>query len=84
VFSVVNNNPANGFIYKTVPHITLKSIANNEPPETETLYDQPEIEKRITRISGPFTVEALPAPVGLPDVKPIGEKESPQIRPVQI
>ena len=26
-----------GFIYKTVPHITLKSIANNEPPATETL-----------------------------------------------
>ena len=30
-----------GFRYKTVPHITLKSIANNEPPGTETLYDQP-------------------------------------------
>ena len=30
-----------GFSYKTVPHITLKSIANNEPPGTETLYDQP-------------------------------------------
>ena len=30
-----------GFRYKTVPHITLKSIANNEPPAQETLYDQP-------------------------------------------
>ena len=30
-----------GFRYKTVPHVTLKSIANNEPPGTETLYDQP-------------------------------------------
>lgn len=29
-----------GFVYKTVPHITLKSIANDEPPATETLYDQ--------------------------------------------
>lgn len=37
---------ASGFIYKTVPHITLKSIANNEPPATETLYDQPEIDKK--------------------------------------
>jgi adenine-specific DNA-methyltransferase len=24
-----------------VPHVTLKSIANNEPPAPETLYDQP-------------------------------------------
>ena len=22
-----------GFVYKTVPHVTLKSIANDEPPE---------------------------------------------------
>lgn len=55
-----------GFVYKTVPHITLKSIANNEPPATETLYDQPEIDKGKVRITGPFTVEALPAPVVQP------------------
>ena len=58
-----------GFVYKTVPHITLKSIANNEPPATETLYDQPEIDKGKVRITGPFTVEALPAPV----VKPLDD-----------
>lgn len=51
-----------GFTYKTVPHITLKSIANNEPPEQETLYDQPLLEKSKVRVSGPFTVEAVPAP----------------------
>jgi adenine-specific DNA-methyltransferase len=56
-----------GFVYKTVPHITLKSIANDEPPARETLYDQPEIDKTKIRVSGPFTVEALPAPV----VKPL-------------
>lgn len=55
-----------GFVYKTVPHITLKSIANNEPPAAETLYDQPEIDKSKVRITGPFTVEALPAPVVRP------------------
>ena len=58
-----------GFVYKTVPHITLKSIANNEPPANETLYDQPEIDKGKVRITGPFTVEALPAPV----VKPLDD-----------
>ena len=120
-----------GFVYKAVPHITLKSIANNpeidvihekhrpkveaalaalnaaaktsyeewevpfdpDPawPEAaekahkkflsarqkrqteidasiqknapqETLYDQPQIDKAKVRVTGPFTVEAVPAP----------------------
>lgn len=48
-----------GFIYKKVPHITLGSIANNEPPEEETLYDQPLEDKKRLRVAGPFTVETL-------------------------
>jgi adenine-specific DNA-methyltransferase len=120
-----------GFKYKTVPHVTLKSIANNpeidgiharwqarlepireqlnkllgqsweewqiprEPEDAwpeeakrllaewwqlrrkrqeeidaairahapqETLYDQPFVDKKRTRVTGPFTVEAVPAP----------------------
>ena len=54
---------ASGFKYKTVPHVTLKSIANNEPPATETLYDQPLIKRNTARVTSPFTVEAVPAPV---------------------
>ena len=68
-----------GFKYKTVPHVTLKSIANNpdikegmtraqidaaiarHAPQ-ETLYDQPFTDRKKTRVSGPFTVEAVPAP----------------------
>ncbi len=57
-----NEGISSGFEYKSVPHITLKSIANNEPPATETLYDQPYIDNKKTRITGPFTVEAVPAP----------------------
>jgi len=82
--------PAGGFVYKRkqnskgvevggiVPHITLKSIANDEPPAEEVLVDQPEVEGKITRVSGPFTVEAtVPTPVdwdadGIPDA--VGEK----------
>lgn len=60
---------SSGFVYKTAPHITLRSIANNESPAAETLYDQPEIDKTKVRITGPFTVEALPAPV----VKPLDD-----------
>ena len=58
-----------GFKYKTVPHVTLKSIANNEPAEQETLYDQPFVDNSRARVTGPFTVEAVPAPV----VKPLVE-----------
>jgi adenine-specific DNA-methyltransferase len=48
-----------GFVYKTVPHVTLKSLANGEPPDTETLFDQPEADKKKLRVAGPFTVETL-------------------------
>lgn len=49
----------NGFEYEKVPHITLKSLANDEPPETETLYDKPKRDNKRIRVSGPFTVETL-------------------------
>jgi adenine-specific DNA-methyltransferase len=53
------HNVRYGFVYKKVPHITLKSIANNEPPAEETLYDQPLEDKKRLRVAGPFTVETL-------------------------
>ena len=57
------NGVGSGFKYKTVPHITLKSIANNEPAPVETLYDQPLKDNKRLRVTGPFTVEAVPSPV---------------------
>ncbi len=60
---------ASGFRYRVVTHNKLELIANNEPPAQETLYDQPEIDKSRARVSGPFTVEAVPAPI----VKPLTE-----------
>jgi adenine-specific DNA-methyltransferase len=53
------HNIRNGFEYKTVPHVTLKSLANNEQSEQEILYDQPYEDKDRVRVSGPFTVESL-------------------------
>ena len=50
-----------GFMYKTVPHVTLGSIANNEPPKQETLYDPPDKVSGTVRVTGPFTVEAVPS-----------------------
>ena len=79
-----------GFNYKTVPHVTLGSIANNpdikegmsqaaidtaiarHAPQ-ETLYDQPLVDTGKKRVTGPFSVEAVPAPA----VKPIDDVEDP-------
>lgn len=57
-----NEGVSSGFLYKEVPHVTLKSIANNEPPGKEVLFDQPLVDNSRARITGPFTVEAVPAP----------------------
>ena len=53
---------SSGFRYKTAPHLTLASIANNEAVIEEPLYDQPVSDSSTVRVTGPFTVEAVPAP----------------------
>jgi adenine-specific DNA-methyltransferase len=71
-----DRGPASGFVYKRrqnakgeevggiVPHITLKSIANDEPSQEEVLVDRPEVNAKITRVTGPFCVEAtIPTPL---------------------
>jgi adenine-specific DNA-methyltransferase len=57
-----NEGVSSGFLYNKVPHITLGSIANNETTAEEVLYDDPIVEKSKARVTGPFTVEAVPAP----------------------
>lgn len=66
--------PAGGFVYQRkqsrrgeeigglVPHVTLKSIAKEEPPVMEVLVDRPEEIAGVTRVAGPFVVEATIAP----------------------
>jgi adenine-specific DNA-methyltransferase len=51
-----------GFKYKTVSYISPKIEANNEPPKQVAILNQPIKETRKTRVTGPFTVEAVPAP----------------------
>ncbi len=78
--------PAGGFEYRRrqnrrgeetggiVPHVTLESIANDEPAKEEVLVDRPETDGSVTRVSGPFCVEAtIPAPV---DWEGDGEEDS--------
>jgi adenine-specific DNA-methyltransferase len=54
---------SSGFEYRTAGHASPSNIANDEPPVLETLYDQPGIDRSRVRVSGPFTSEAVPAPV---------------------
>ena len=58
-----NEGVGSGFKYEKVPHIMLGTIANNEPTVYETLFDKPIVNNKKTRVTGPFTVEAVPAPV---------------------
>jgi adenine-specific DNA-methyltransferase len=65
-----SEGPSGGFVYEQkknrkgeeigglVPRITLESVANNIPPEIVTLGDRPEVNNKITRVTGAFTVEA--------------------------
>ena len=41
-----------------MPRITFNSIANNEEPEMVALVDQPEMNRKVTRVCGLFAVEA--------------------------
>ncbi|NPV14010.1 site-specific DNA-methyltransferase [candidate division WOR-3 bacterium] len=51
------------------------SIQRNAPQET--LYDRPFVKKGVVRVSGPFTVEAIPPPVvSLPEATPIPQYEA--------
>ena len=72
--------PSGGFVYQRrlnvrgqevggiVPHITLGSITNNDPPAEEVLVDRPEEQRGTTRVTGPFCVEAtIPTPAALDD-----------------
>lgn len=59
LFDKEHGNVRQGFVYKTVPHITLKSLANDLEPDEEILYDQPNEDKKKMRVAGPFTVETL-------------------------
>ncbi len=68
--------PSGGFIYKRkqnrrgaevggiVPYITKGSVAGDEPAKELVRVDWPEADESITRVTGPFCVEAtIPTPV---------------------
>lgn len=69
-FELKGQSPSQGFIYERkqnksgqeigglIPRIALKTIANEINPETICLVNRPKESLKITRVCGPFTVEA--------------------------
>ena len=60
---------ASGFSYKSVPKVSAALLAYDQPAQKTVLYDQPYTDKAKARVTGPFTVEAVPAAT----VKPIDD-----------
>ena len=58
-----------GFRYRSVATVSAKTLGYDEPPNETMLYDQPLRDAKKVRVTGPFTVEAVPAPA----VKPLDE-----------
>lgn len=50
-----------GFAYAKIPHITLNQIANGDPPKQDILLNKPNKNTQKIRVTGPFTVEAVPS-----------------------
>ena len=63
-----------GFIYKTVPHVTLKSIANNA--EIDAIYERlhPAIESELATLNAALKAEAATGPYLVPEGARKGQK----------
>jgi adenine-specific DNA-methyltransferase len=56
----------------------FSSLANNEPPEEVVLVDQPDEDRAVTRVTGPFVFEAvLPTPLPLDEAAPEAPQDAP-------
>lgn len=69
-----NEGLKGGFIYKTVPHVTLKSIANN--PEIDSIYERlhPGIETALAAFNAGLTLEPPTVPWIVADGVRLGQK----------
>ena len=75
-------NPAEGLsggiLYNEVKKIEPALLAEGHTGKTETIYLEPQIDKSLKRVTGPFTVEAVPSiRVKSPDSK-VNENENEQ------
>ena len=61
-----------GFRYRSVATVSARTLGYDEPSAETILYDQLEVDRRKARVTGPFTVETVPAST----VKPLDEVEA--------
>ena len=66
-----------GFSYRSVATVSARTLGYDEPPTETMLYDQPAVDRAKARVTGPFTVEAVPAPT----VKPLDDIEESEALP---
>ena len=64
-----------GFRYRRVGDVSPKTLGYGEGSKEVHLYDQPLTDRSKARVTGPFTVEAVPAPV----VKPVDAIDAPPL-----
>lgn len=60
--AIQNEGISSGLVYENSPQITMKSAGGLEIPQIQTFYDKPIKDNSKTRVTGSFTVEAVPAP----------------------
>ena len=69
-----------GFRYRNVTTVSARTLGYDEPPNETILYNQPFTDRSKGRVTGPFTVEAVPAPT----VRPIDDFEEPDSLPADV
>ncbi len=69
-----NEGISGGIQYKEVDRLTPSLIAKGHSGKKETIYLEPTIDRQLKRVSGPFTVEAVPSVrVKGPDEEPFSK-----------
>jgi adenine-specific DNA-methyltransferase len=58
-FKISKSSNSFNFIYKKYPHISVSTVAYNKPLDYEIMYDKPEVNNSIIRITGSFNYENI-------------------------
>ncbi len=58
-----NEGIGSGLKYNSYGKVKLEILAENREPEMIDLFDKPKVNNKKQRITGPFTIEAVPSPV---------------------
>lgn len=70
-----NEGVAGGLLYETVQRVRISNFTTDEPADVVPLVDKPIIDRNIVRVSGPFTVEAIPA-ITVKPLEELGDTET--------